>query len=77
MSGVESKGSCRRVFKNLDIVPVPCQYTLSVILFVIDNQNNICTGTRIKHKTQTPTLHPYCKSFFLFGRESFTQELRY
>jgi hypothetical protein len=53
MSGVESKGPCRGLFKKLDIVPVPCQYTLSLILFVIDNQNNICTGTRIKHKTQT------------------------
>jgi hypothetical protein len=77
MSEVESRGSCRGLFKKLDIVCGPCQYTPSLIVFVIDNQNNIYTGTWIKYKTQKSTLHPYWKSILLFKSDSFTQELRY
>jgi hypothetical protein len=39
MSGIEAR-SCRGLYEKLDILPVPCQYILSLTLFVIDNQNN-------------------------------------
>jgi len=39
MSGIEARRSCRVLFEKLDILPVPCQYILS-LMFVIDNQNN-------------------------------------
>jgi len=40
MSGIEATRSCRGLFEKLDILPVSCQYILSLMLFVIDNQNN-------------------------------------
>jgi hypothetical protein len=40
MSGTEPRASCRGLFRKLEILPVPCQYTLSLMLFIIDNPNN-------------------------------------
>jgi hypothetical protein len=44
MAGIGSKGSCRSLFKKLDIVLVPCQYTLSLMMFFVDNQENVQTN---------------------------------
>jgi hypothetical protein len=44
MSAAEPTASCRVLFKKLEILPVPCQYILSLILFIIDNSNNFQTG---------------------------------
>jgi len=35
---------CRGLFRKLEILPIPCQYMLSLILFIIDNPNNFQTG---------------------------------
>jgi len=43
MSGAEPRASCRGLFRRLEILPVPCQYTLSLMLFIIDNPNNFQT----------------------------------
>jgi hypothetical protein len=48
MSGAEPRASCRGVFKKLKILPVPCQYVLSLMLFIIDNSNNFQTGLEIR-----------------------------
>jgi len=40
MSGVEARRSCRGLLEKLDILPVPCQYIMSLMLFVKDNQSN-------------------------------------
>jgi hypothetical protein len=37
MAGVESRSSCGKLFQKLDILPVPCQYIFSLIIFVTDN----------------------------------------
>ena len=37
MSGAEPGASCRGLFRKLDILPVPCQYILSLMLFIIDS----------------------------------------
>jgi len=41
MPGAEPRASCRGLFRRLQILPVPCQYTciLSLMLFIIDNPN--------------------------------------
>jgi len=57
MSGAESRASCRGLFRRLEISPVPCQYILSVMLFIIDNRNNSRTvselrGLHIRSKNQ-------------------------
>ena len=44
MSGAEPRASCRGLFRKLEILLVPCQYILSLILFIIVNPNNFQTG---------------------------------
>ena len=47
MCGREPRASCRGLFRKLEILPVPCQYILSLMLFIIDNPNNFQTGFEI------------------------------
>ena len=47
MLGARPRASCRGLFKKLEILPVPCQYTLSVMLFMIDNSNKFLTSSEI------------------------------
>jgi hypothetical protein len=47
MPSAEPRAPCRGLFKKLEILPVPCQYTLSLMLFVIDNSNSLQTGSEI------------------------------
>jgi len=47
MYGAEPRASCKGLFRKLEIIPVPCQYILSVMLFVVDNPNNFQTGLEI------------------------------
>ena len=47
MSGAKPRVSCRGLFRKLEILPVPCQYILSLMLFIIDNPNNYQTGLEI------------------------------
>jgi hypothetical protein len=48
-SGVGPRDSCRSLFRKLDILPLPCEYTsiLSLMLFVIDNQSNFRLGLEV------------------------------
>jgi hypothetical protein len=39
-SSVGTKSSCRRLFRKFNILPVTCQYILSLILFIVENQNH-------------------------------------
>jgi len=52
MSGAEPRASCRGLFRKLEILPVPCQYIMSLMLFIIDNPNNFQAGLEI-HVMQT------------------------
>jgi len=45
--GAEPRASCRDLFRKLEILPVPCQYILSLMLFIRDNPNNFQTGLEI------------------------------
>jgi hypothetical protein len=47
ISGVGPRDSCRNLFKKLDILALSCEYILSLTLFVMDNQNNICSGLEV------------------------------
>ena len=52
MSEAEPRAPCRGLFRRLEIIPVPCQYILSLMLFVIDNPNNFQTNSEVnvQHK---------------------------
>jgi len=39
-----SGASCRGLYRKLEILLVPCQYTLSVMLFISVNPNNFQKG---------------------------------
>jgi hypothetical protein len=54
--------SCRSLLKQLDILPVPCQYTMSLMNIIINNQENFQTNsfihninTRNKHHLHRPS----------------------
>jgi hypothetical protein len=48
MPGVGPTDSCRGLFRKLDILPLSCEYILSLMLFVIDNQNNFRSGLEVR-----------------------------
>jgi len=43
MSGAQPRASCKGLFRKLEILPVPCQNVLSLMLFIIDNPNKFQT----------------------------------
>jgi hypothetical protein len=47
MSGSEPTAPCRVLFRKLELLPVQCHYTLSLMLFILDNPNNFQTGLEI------------------------------
>jgi hypothetical protein len=62
ISGMGPRDSCRGLFRKLDILLLSCEYILSLMLFVIDNQNNFRSGlevhglnTRSKNQFYLPT----------------------
>jgi hypothetical protein len=67
MSGTGPRCSCRNLFKKLNILPVPSQYTLSLMLFIMENQQVFLTSahvhgldTRNKNQSYLPALSLTC-----------------
>ena len=48
MSGAEPRASCKGLFRRLELLPVLCQYILSLMLFFIDNPNNFQTVAEVR-----------------------------
>jgi len=44
MEGCGNRVSCRNLFKKLQILPVTSQYTLSLLMFVVQNKNLFLTN---------------------------------
>jgi len=40
VAGAKPRTSCRSLFKQLEILPVPCQDILTLMTFLISNQGN-------------------------------------
>jgi len=49
MTGCRSMDSCRKLFINLEILPLPSQYILSLLLFMIRNKNQFLINSEIHH----------------------------
>jgi hypothetical protein len=49
MAGAQSRISGRCLFNQLEILNVPCQYILSLMNFIINNQEIILTNSSIHH----------------------------
>ena len=76
MSVAQSRTSCRSPFKQLDFLLVSCQYILSLMSFIINNQKIFQTNssmhninTRKKHHFHRPNANLPCfqKSIFYDG----------
>ena len=67
MAGAQPRISCRSLFKQLEILLVPCQYILSIMNFIINNQEIFHTNssihnlnTRYKHHLHRPNTKLPC-----------------
>jgi hypothetical protein len=49
MTGCRSMDSCIKLFINLEILPLPSQYILSLLLFMIRNKNQFLISSEIHH----------------------------
>ena len=49
MAGCRYRDSCRKLFINLEILPLPSQYILSLLMFMIRNRNQFLVNSEIHH----------------------------
>jgi hypothetical protein len=56
MADAQPRTSSRNLFKKSDILPVPCQYILSLMNIIINNQENFQTNSSI-HNTNAMNKH--------------------
>ena len=49
MMGCRSTDYCKKLFFNLEIFPLPSQYTLSLLLFMIRNKNQFLVNSEVYH----------------------------
>ena len=49
MMGCRTRDSSRKLFLNLEILPLPSQYILSLLLFLIRNKNQLQVNSKIHH----------------------------
>jgi len=80
MGGAQSRTLCRSLFKQLEILPVSCQYILSLMKLVINNQEIFQTNSPIhninsrnKHQLHRTNVNLSCfqKSIFDTGIKIF------
>jgi hypothetical protein len=80
MVAIKPQNSCRDLLKKLQILPLPFEYTLSILNFVISNQghfqaNSVVHGvnTRNKHHIHSPiaNLTGFQKSSYYSGIKIF------
>jgi hypothetical protein len=56
MVGAQPRTPCRCLFKKLEILPIPCQYIVSLMNFILNNQEHFQTNSSI-HSTDTKNKH--------------------
>jgi hypothetical protein len=49
MMGCRNRESCKKLFLNLEILPLPSQYILSLLIFMIRNKNQFLVNYEIYH----------------------------
>jgi hypothetical protein len=47
IAGVKSWDSCKTLFKRLEILTLPCEYILSLMIFIVKNQESFPTNSTI------------------------------
>jgi hypothetical protein len=71
MAGAQPRTSGRCLFKQLEILPVPCQYIFSLMNFIISTEENFQTNLSIhninirnKHHLHSPNANLSCLQFY-------------
>jgi len=86
MIGCRIKDSCRKLFYNLEILPLPSQYIISLLLFMIRNKNQFLVNSEIYHtdtRQHANFHHPsvnatkYQKGVYCLGVKVFNASLLY
>lgn len=86
MTGCRNTDSCRKLFINLEILPLPSQYILSLLLFMIRTKNQFLLNSQIHHihTTQHANFHQpsvnvtkYQKAGYCLGVKVFNMLLSY
>jgi hypothetical protein len=57
MADVKPRISCRTLFKRPEILPLPCEYILSLMKFIVNNQEPFQTNSAV-HSVNTRSKHP-------------------
>jgi hypothetical protein len=65
MSGAQARALCRRLYKQFEILHLPCQYTLSLMNSIINNQENFQTNSSI-HNIDTRNKHHFIDNMSLY-----------
>jgi hypothetical protein len=80
MVGIKPQHTRRKLFKKLQILPLPCEYILSILIFIINNQEHFqansavhSVNTRNKHHLHRPVANLTCfqKSAYYSGIKIF------
>ena len=86
LSNLGSKGSCKKAFKNLEIMTLHSQYIYSLILFTIDNKHLFTSNSEIHNYSTrnnanlhmpTVNLSKFHKGPFISGTKAFNHLPRY
>jgi hypothetical protein len=80
MVGVKPQHLCREVLKKLQILPLPCEYIFSLLIFIINNQKQFQANSAVhsvnirnKHRLHRPVANLRCfqKSAYYSGIKIF------
>ena len=76
---LSKNASCQHPLKELNILPVPAQYVLSVLLFLIKNKDQFMTNPQMQKitKRQTSDLYIPAANLTIYQKGVFTKESRF
>jgi hypothetical protein len=58
MAGAQPRTSCRSLFEQFEILPVPCEDVFSLMNFIVSNHENVQTNSSI-HNINTKNMHHF------------------
>jgi hypothetical protein len=66
MAGAQPSSSCRGLFKQLELIHIPCQYTVSLMNCIVNNQEIFQTYSSIHNIDTRNKFHLHRQNATLF-----------